>query len=259
MSDGTNVKLGFEGLMPKDGYWTSMAYYNGYDGFDWSDMEIITKHGLKVQGLDGDTGFWNVLHGDAECFTAGTYTNLPLSYGWMISSSPSETFNLKSGIFAAGDNTQLTAGFYAFNASGTLVGKAFVNLTNSPTTIHFANYGIIFKDVYAVKFTGYAFGLGSDELVMDNLQVHWNGPIPATTHGAFSHPHFHPHARPVVHAAPIQPFHDHDSSVHSGSPDALAFVHHGELTSLAAALGHADAGGGLTALFHLPQGDHFGT
>ncbi|HEY2444905.1 MAG TPA: hypothetical protein VGI20_04130 [Rhizomicrobium sp.] len=253
MSDGTNVKLNFEGIIPRSDYWREMNYYDGYQGFDFTDMLLITKKGLHVTAPPG-TGYYNVLHGDAELLTVGGFNT---QYGWITSPVPGETFNLKSGIFAAGDNTSLPTEFYALNANGQTIGHLDLILDDTATTIDFTNYGHSFRNASTIMIVSYA-NASDDTVVMDNLKIHWNGPIP---HGGRMpsiptlpvHRH-HPH---IAHALSLGATQAHDG--HSASDAGGTNSHHGELMSLAAALGHADPGGGLTARFVLPHCDHFGT
>ncbi len=252
------MKLGFEGIIPHQAYWAGMNYYDGYSGFDWSDMLLVTKNGIDHLGAPENCGFRNVLHGDAEIYTTGSaYTNIAESYGWMISPSAGATFDLKSGILAAADNSDLIAGFYAFNASGSLTGKLVVDLSNKAVTIDFAKNGAAFKHVYALEFVGYAPGNnGFDGLVMDDLKLHWNGPVPHA-HAQLHAPHIHhavlTNAESALQSGP--PDHQTDAEGHGVGP----FVgRHAEIMSLASTLGHHGAGNDLTALFALPECHHFG-
>lgn len=257
MSDGTNVKLTFEGLAPRHDYFSDMNYYEGYQGFDFTDMILMTRKGAHILGPPDD-GYKNVLHGDAEIFIHGGGGNFNAVYGWIASPVSTETFNLKGGIFAAGDNTSLNAAFYAYDSSGHRIGQLSLLFGNTPTTIDFSNYGKSFKDASTIEFVGYSLGGGDATLAMDNLRVHWNGPIPDRG-GTSSVPDLpvHRHHPHIAHALSLGAAQTHDG--HAASYVVGTNPHHGELMSLAAALGHADPGGGLTAQFVLPHCDHFGT
>ena len=109
MSD--NARLSFEHLVP-NGWYGSMSYYDGYGGFNFEDMQLVTR--AWVHQFGNDSGFKNVLHGGAEICTDGVnQVTLSVGYGWIVSPSPSQTFDFKSGIFA-GAVQGVDAIFYAF-------------------------------------------------------------------------------------------------------------------------------------------------
>lgn len=255
MSNGSNLTLGFEHLAVNKlgGY---MSNYDGYGGFNFEDMQLITRKWIKDGYHLWDEGFGSVLHGNAETYTTG-YPGLPFgSYSWMIPSTAGATFNLKSGIFAMETGSPENFGlFYAYGTDGRLEGKLSVRLTNVARKIDFAHYGGEFNNVAALRVEGYNFAEYVPILIMDNIKVHWNAGSEARTvpfRPSVSREHINPH---IAHANLFQPDLPHGGSVHSGPDDAYSHTHH-ELTSLDAALGRYDPHGGLTALFLLPHGEH---
>lgn len=256
---GSNLeKLGFEGLIPNGKYsYGYMSNYDGYGGFDFKDMEIISKKCIEEQNLE-DTGFWNVLHGKADTFTIGEGAPMGL-YSWMVPAEPGATFNLKSGIFAAAlANNYFSAEFYPYGPNGEQQGSLSVSLNETATTINFSKYGNEFKDMGELLIVGYSYR-ESPILVMDNLVVHLNAASVRSTEMPVHLPSLHRHVPHAVTHAMAQPNFGNQNSNHTVESTAGSFNdHHSELTSLAAAFRHDDLGG-LTAQFALPQFDHFGT
>jgi hypothetical protein len=165
----TPEKVTFNGQVKSDetGYLKS-----GYDGFNWSDIGVVGREWLYNNGLDG-TGWTNVLHGEADAYTfGGDATSFITSY------VPTETFSLKSGIFAndGTDSTHSTDVFssYTYSAGHGFALKASVtiNLTGAASKINFGNYGDDFQHISAIGIYGLY------RTVMDNVKVVFDGAIP---------------------------------------------------------------------------------
>jgi hypothetical protein len=248
MSAGTTVELTFEGLVPRSDYSAYMAYYNGYQGFNFEDLTLITRKDIVHNDLTKD-GFGNVLHGDAEVYLVGhmgpSFVN-GYAYGWLSSSNTDETFDLKSGIFAAAINNKVQMDFRSYEANGGEKADIHIDITKKATTIDFANYGNDFKHITAVEIlsTDNAYPYPA---VMDNIKVHWNGAIPDARHPHFSH---------LLLAAVGAPAHGAVVENAGWSADSNF---HSALTTLTASSEHVDAGIALTSQFMLPGTDHFGT
>ncbi len=255
MSRPRNTKLGFEGLV-QDGWYGPMSYYDGYGGFNFEDMQLITRKWITDFGVWND-GFGSVLHGDAETYTTAYQSPFGL-YSWLIPAAAGETFNLKSGIFAMESGSKENfAFFYGYAANGQLTGKFSIHLTNIATRIDFAHYGSGFRNLAALKVEGYNVQPWySPLLIMDNIRVHWNGRQPVVR----GHdPNLH-RAHIVQDVLPHS-MSDRGNAFHQdfGGNSGNTSAHAGELTSLDAALRHFDPGGGLVDQFSLPHCEHFGT
>jgi hypothetical protein len=255
MGRGSNTKLGFEALVP-NGWYGSMSYYDGYGGFNFEDMELVTRKWITEHGLWED-GFGSVLHGDAETYTTAYEPPFGL-YSWMVPGVAGTTFNLKSGIFAMETKSKENfAFFYGYGVDGQLQGKFSLHLTNVATTIDFTHYGSEFKNLTALKVEGYnVYPWYSPILIMDNIRVHWNGRQPGA-HGPSSASH-RPHIAQDLLAQSIL---NHGDGAHPdcGGSSGDTPLHPGELNSLDTALRHSDPGGGIVEQFSLPRCEHFGT
>jgi hypothetical protein len=256
----TTIKLGFEGIGFSQ-YYSPMFNYDGYGGFDWQDMGLMPQSYIDAQGW-ANTGYANVLHGHAEVFTYGV--NNSLGFGEFQSIDPDESFSLKSGTFASAWETSQPVVFqsWSYNTSTRWTIKATdtIPLSQTATTIHFANYGTDFKHIAALDIISYPGSPGIQgytgyEIAFDNLKVTWDGAVPG-------HPP-HRHA-PHIGQTPFG-FGPHGATGHTGAIHHLVNGHagslqgawHSELTSLGG--GHGPPAG-LTDLFALPHlVDHFGT
>lgn len=243
-----NTTLTFEGLVPKSQYWGYAAYYDGYRGFDFSDLELITQKGINYEELQ-HTGFQNALHGDCEAFTTGHYgvgSNgsfvTGYDYGWIKAPNATYTFNLLKGVFASGSVGKVDLAFRSFYANGTQKAEVHLHVTKNATTIDFAHYGGDFTDISALQilstWNDYPY-----PVVFDNLKVQWNA-------GARPGPHAHHHPLIVAALTANSDAATHDAdSPHGAAHDAVP-AHHTELTSLTG--GRAAADVHLTSLFSLP-------
>ncbi|HEY2446072.1 MAG TPA: hypothetical protein VGI20_10070 [Rhizomicrobium sp.] len=253
---GTKLNLNFEGF---NGYYNNL-YHTGYGGFDWFNMLELNNSLIKELGFC-DTGYNNALHGQGEAVAVET-TSFMYTY--------SQTFNLRSGVFASAWDTNQPVHIYAYDSSFSLKGSIEVNLSQTPTTIHFGNYGKEFKNLAEIKITVGNGQAGSTctygqatygyQIAFDNLKmtVHALGTV-RPTHGAFLRSMTHHSAHPFA----ALPTHEHASDHACGADHQTAghfgpASYHSALNSLDAALGHNDSAS-LTSRFVLPHLEHFGT
>lgn len=257
---GTNAELTFENLDFNNYYPVSARAYDGYQGFNFIDMGLLTQSAVEWLGYGDWTGYTAAIGNSTTCaFTYGNAFggNGSGGLGEMRSADKHETFNLKSGTFAsAWDSVQPTY-FEALNSRGQVTATVEVNLGQTATTINFGSYGSEFKHISGLKIVsepGQAgkYGFAGYQIAMDNLYVHWNGSIPGE----------HQHHRAPGHAiaAPLATVQHDQWSNHSAATDSghtLAPDHgyHSVITSLSDVFGHT-GGGGLTADFSLPQLEH---
>lgn len=259
---GTNATLTFEGLDFNNYYPVPAADYNGYQGFNYIDMGLLTQSAIQWLGYGNGTGYSNVIDGTTCAFT---YVNQfghggGSGFGGIISSYAGETFNLKSGVFASAWCSRQPTYFEAFNERGHVTATVEFPLSQTVTTIDFANYGTEFKHIFGLKIISEPGGFGVQgfkgyQIAMDDIQVRWNGPIPHSHQSQSHQPRAH--ASPLAAAALAEGLHAGSHEQHSGGVSSTHY--HSELESLLQFSGH-DGGGDLTAQFSLPTVDqHFGT
>lgn len=258
---GTNVELTFENLDLNNYYPVSAHGYDGYMGFNFADMGLLTANAIKFLGYGDFTGYSSALSGTTDAFTyINAFGQNPGSgLGEFFSVDKHETFNLESGTFASAWDSSQPTYFEALNNKGHVTASIKVDLSQSTaTTIDFANYGSEFQHIFGLRIVSDAgshgkYGDWGYQIAMDNIYVHWNGGIP---HGHHAHRSMAPHAV----AAPLSSgehsgWFDHaatDGTVYSSAQD---HGYHSVITTLADMLGHSGAGG-LTADFSLPQFEH---
>jgi hypothetical protein len=159
------MKVGFEDLAGDGVYYAPLAKYDGYDGFNFSDMFLLTKAGMEHFGLE-DTGFKSVMHGHAEGFTAYHYAYV--TYG-SFASANGQKFNLKSGYFAnALARHKYPVHIYGYDGRSYVYGVT-LNLGHHATYI---NFGGALNGVTSVVI----FSSGSYRclpVAFDNLKVEW--------------------------------------------------------------------------------------
>lgn len=268
--------LTFEGF---SGYYGSVP--QGYGGLIWSDVDFLNaSYWQNVKTNWCDTGYQNVVSGNGLAYTWGNQD--AQSFGYFASMNPTHTFNLVSMVAASAWETNQPFTFisYVYKPFAGFVVKASVNLELSQTAqkIVFADLPSLssqsgdFQDISAIRIVSGAQG-GSygntcsygtsehtygNELAFDDLKITWDGGIP--------HGRGHLPARPLL-----------AGSHHNGAPVAhlVANLHiaNGHAAGGAGAHSHHDTGGyhtellslsghdpsGLTAQFHLPAIEHFGT
>ncbi len=268
--------LTFEGF---SGYYGSVP--EGYGGFVWSDVDYLNaSYWQNVKTNWCDTGFQNVIDGNGLAYTWGQQDLQ--SFGYFATENAKETFSLVSMVAASGWETKQPFTFisYVYKPFKGFVEKAQVTLDLSQTAqkIVFADLPNLtsqrtdFENISAVRITsgsqggtyGNTCSYGTSEhtygnqLAFDDLKIKWNGAVP---HGG-GHPpstplqaSLHHHGSPAAHlAANLHAAHTHavdgaGTASHHGSGG-----YHTELLSLP---GHDPSG--LTAQFHLPAVEHFGT
>ena len=257
---GTNVELTFENLDFNNYYPVSARGYDGYQGFNFVDMGLLTQSAVQYLGYGNWTGYTSAIGNSTTC--AFTYVNAfghggGEGLGEILSPDKHETFNLRSGTFASAWDSKQPTYFEALDAKGHVTATVEVTLSQTATTIDFASYGSEFRHISGLKIlsekgTAGKYGFAGYQIAMDNIYVHWNGSIPRGhhTHAAAAH-HI---AAPLVsdqHAAwssdPGVADHAH-TAIHDPA-------YHSAITSLTDLLGHSGSGG-LTADFSLPQPDH---
>lgn len=258
MGNAAKIELTFEGLIPDTAIQANAAYYDGYDGFDFTDFELLTKHGIRhFDWLD--TGFSSVLHGDCEAFTGGDDPG-PNTYAWLTpaKADANKTFDLVSGIFASGYRVgqPLVVRFWAFNANGSYHGELTARLSQTPEKINFKFHN--FQDIASVYISSYSpYGvIGFFPVAMDNIRVHWNAPGPRTNVRPVSPALFHGVHPHVAHALLLAA--DGNGGVQSGAAAAQPHHAHGELLALDGVFRHPDSHAGLTGQFSLPHIDWHG-
>jgi hypothetical protein len=274
MTKHTKETLGFDTF---SGYYASIL--QGYGGFQWSDINYMNATFWQNDKTNWcDTGYQNVIHGAGEAFTWNN--NGSVSYGLFVSGDLNETFTLNSMVAASAWETKqpFTFSSYTYVSGQGLVPKASVEIHLSQTakTIDFANIGKPgdFKNISEVLIVSgsgkygntctygpYGYTLGN-EMAFDNLKVTWNGKIPTSKSKAVNvgfAPHAHGHGGHIAGPQLVWGDAHHNTT----GPDAHAGAAglstgqsgiHGELMSL----GESGAGG-LTAQFHLPAVEHFGS
>lgn len=274
MAKHTKETLGFNSF---SGYYASIP--SGYGGFNWGDVDYLNATFWQNEKTNWcDTGYQNVIHGAGEAVTWNN--NGLVSYGLFESVNVNETFTLNSMVASSAWETAQPFDFrtYTYKAGSGFVLKASdtVSLSQTAQTLNFAKIGHPgdFKNIVAVEIvsgTGkygntctygpYGYTLGN-EMAFDNLKVTWNGKIPkgdgkTVMKGLAPHLHDghggHMLAAHVVFNDAHQPASGTahtDLSGHSGTQTGF----HSELLSL------GDSGSGdLTAQFHLPPVEHFGS
>jgi len=258
---GTNVELTFENLDYNGYYPVSAHNYDGYMGFNFADMGLLTANAIKWLGYGDFTGYSSALSGTTDAFT---YINRfgqggGNGLGEFVSLNKHETFNLQSGTFASAWDASQPTYFEALNNKDHVTATLKVDLRQSAaTTVDFANYGSEFQDISGLRIvsekgTAGKYGLQGYQIAMDNIYVHWNGSIPK---GHAAHRSLAPHAV----AAPLassqhSAWFDHSTTGDVTHTPAQDHDYHSVITSLADVLGHS-GGGGLTADFSLPQIEH---
>jgi hypothetical protein len=250
---GTKVELSFQGLDQNGYYPVSASNYDGYQGFNFADMGLLTSSAIQFLGYGTGTGYSNVI-GNGENACAFTYDNIfgqGTGFGAIISPTD-ETFTLKKGTFASAWEIEQPTYFVAIGRNGHVKASVEFHLNQGADTIDFTKYGTDFRNVLSVEiiskpglkgiqgFTGY-------QIAMDNLYINWNGSIPGSRHARAPH-------HPVVASAAHLP-NAHATSTSHAEIQHHATGYHSVVTSLAGSLGHSD-GGGLTAEFSLPQSEH---
>jgi hypothetical protein len=257
---GTNVELTFENLDYNGYYPVSAHNYNGYMGFDFADMGLLTASAIKNLGYGDFTGYSSALSGTTDAFTyINPFGQSPGSgLGELLSADKRETFNLQSGTFASAWDSSQPTYFEALNKKGHVTASVEVNLGQTATTINFANYGSEFQNISGLKIvselgTDGKYGFRGYQIAMDNIYVHWNGSIPHG-HRTGARDMHHAVAAPLA-SAQHETWFDHsttDGTAHGAGVDR---DYHSMLTSLSDIFGHPGSGG-LTADFSLPQVEH---
>ncbi len=266
----TTETLGFNNF---SGYYASVP--EGYGGFDWFDVGYLNKTFWESDKTNWcDTGYQNVIHGAGEAFS---FINTA-SYAEFGSSNLNEAFSLKSMVAASAWETSQPFDFVSFvYQDGALVAKASdkIHLSQTAQTIDFAKIGKPgdFRNIVAVDivpgsgkygntctYGAYGYTTGN-VMAFDSLKVTWNGRIPRGTAKLFPpDPAMPAHGRQhhVVAArlALNDSHHGTGSSAHTGWTEhsGAQSGFHSELMSLG-----DSCPGGLTAQFHLPALEHFGT
>lgn len=251
---GSNETLRFNGFSGSYGY-----IPNGYGGFNWTDVYYFNNGEASR-----DEGYRYPIDGRGEAILGG-------GGGSIVSVDPSESFTLKSMLAESGTSigTRIILTSYTYS-DGTFTKKASdaIYVTTKVQTIDFANLGAKgdFQNIAAVTMVvgSPAYGMGmsyvhtpSGAMAFDNLKVHWNGKIPdghvEASRGQSVHPIVH-------HAIAAHPWFESVGETAASSHGSMDYQPHAGsmLTSLDAALGHADSLGGLTSQFALPQIEHFG-
>jgi hypothetical protein len=252
---GTKAQLTFEGLDFNNYYPVPAGNYNGYEGFNFVDMGLLTGPAIQWLGYGDETGYSNVLNGTTCAFTYFNHFGNGSGFGEIVSSYAGETFNLKSGIFASAWCSSQPVYFEAVNKRGHITASLDVSLHQVATTIDFSNYGHEFSHISGLRIVSepgqYGVqGFKGYQIAMDNIDVRWNGPIP---HAHQARAHIAPQAMAALaeHAA------DTAHQQHTAGGHDTGLHYQSVLDSLSA--GH-DGGGGLTSQFSLPEVDHhFGT
>ena len=248
----SSTTLTFEGLMQYNQYTAPLYYYDGYRGFDFWDMTLLTKAGIKFEGWQ-DTGFANALRGHADVFTAASGGNQGFGYGYLYSDNH-EAFNLRSAIVASAWDSKQPVYFVSYLADGQKKASIEVTLGQKAVTIDFARYGTDFKNIAELKIFSMPGSAGHQgktgyQIAMDNIQVHWDGKLPDL---------FPRRAHPVtspLHSGFGTPAFTHEAGDHSHTASVAGY--HSALDSLDGILDHH--AGGLTSVFALPAVEHFGT
>jgi hypothetical protein len=257
---GTNVELTFENLDYNNYYPTSARNYDGYDGFNFADMGLLTANAINFLGYGNFTGYSSALSGTTDAFT---YVNRfghggGEGLGEFVSLNKHETFNLQSGTFASAWDSSQPTYFEALNSKGHVTATLEVDLGQTATTINFASYGSEFKNISALKIisekgqTG-KYGFAGYQIAMDNIYVHWNGQIP-TGHRAHGPVAPHPVAA-LLSSNQHSAWFDHATTGDAMHPSGQDHIYHSAIASLADMYGHP-GGEGLTADFSLPQVEH---
>ncbi|HEX4159178.1 MAG TPA: hypothetical protein VHY79_11935 [Rhizomicrobium sp.] len=257
---GTNVELTFENLDYNNYYPVSAHNYDGYFGFNFADMGLLTANAIKFLGYGNFTGYSSVLSGTTCDFT---YVNAfgqggGSGLGEFVPLDKHETFNLQSGTFASAWDSSQPTYFEALNSKGHVTATLEVDLGQSATTVDFAKYGSEFKGISGFKIisekgTAGKYGFAGYQIAMDNIYVHWNGKIPME-HRA--------HGPAIPHAVAAQlassqhsAWFDHSTGADMTHATAQDHDYHSMISALADTYGHS-GGGGLTADFSLPQMEH---
>ncbi|HEY1614220.1 MAG TPA: hypothetical protein VGF97_11060 [Rhizomicrobium sp.] len=252
----TPEKLTFEGTVASN-YYAYMNNYDGYGGFNFLDVITWGKGFLDSHKAFDGTGYLSALHGNTEVFTLPG-SNIYGGYGaGTFYSVSTETFDLKSGVFASAWETNQPVQFmsYVLNHKGQFVLKATdtVYLSQTATTIDFGKYGNDFKNIAGFKIlsTRGSAGVYSNfyhnvtygyEIAMDNVKVKWHGTIPHNHH-------------PVHHVAPALHIFARDMhhAVAAHAASSTSHGYHSELATLASEYHHS---GSLAQQFSLPHIDH---
>jgi hypothetical protein len=193
MQNQATTELTFEGLVPKNQYWGYAAYYNGYQGFDFTDLTLITKKGVHYEHLE-NTGFASALHGDCEAYTtgiAGAASNgsflTGYAYGWISSPNASYSFNLVSGVFASGFTNKVKVAIRTYNADGSQKAEIHLRVDKHATTVDFSHYGNDFTDITSVEILS-TWNDFPYPVVFDNLRMQWNtAPMSLHAHHGMMH------------------------------------------------------------------------
>ncbi len=250
-------------------YYAYMNNYEGYGGFVYVDLIAMGKDYLYDVNSTVDSGYRSALHGKTEIFTTvldNTYDGYGI--GSFYSSSNTETFSLKGGIFASAWETNQPVDFISYvYRNGVLHKKASVTIKLSQTAsdLNFSKYGADFRHIAGFKMISTRGSAGvynhyyhsptyGYEIAIDNLKVAWNGPIP---HGARSghhpphtavRPHALAHVGGAAHLAGVP--HEAAAAAQGGG---ATHGYHSMLASLASAYEHT---GSLTDQFALPHVSH---
>ncbi len=273
MSKHTKETLGFNSF---SGYYASIP--GGLGGFNWGDVDFLNATFWQNEKTNWcDTGYQNVIQGAGEAVTWNT--NGSVSYGLFESANPKETFSVKSMVAASAWETNQPFDFisYTYKARHGFILKASDTIYVSQTaqTINFAKIGkpTDFKNIAAVEivsgsgkygntctYGAYGYTTGN-ELAFDNLRVKWNGQMPRgggrpITKGLDVHAHGHQSHVFAAHLAMNDAHHGTAAAAHAetAAHSGAQFGFHSELLSI----GNSGSGG-LTAQFHLPAVEHFGT
>ncbi|HEX4158601.1 MAG TPA: hypothetical protein VHY79_09000 [Rhizomicrobium sp.] len=265
--------LNFEGF---SGYYGSVP--QGYGGFVWSDVDFLNASYWQNEKPNWcDTGYQNVVDGSGLAYSWGkpTYN----SYGFFGTENTKETFSLVSMVAASAweTNQPFTFTSYVYKPHVGFVEKASVTVPLSQTaqTINFEQLVLRtavahpFDNISAVRITSgtgtygntCSYGAGhptyGNELAFDDLKIKWNGAVPRGTGRAPGRPlvpNQHGHATPDAHLVNLHAAQAHAANGADPASHHATSAYHAELMSLS---GHDTAG--LTAQFHLPATEHFGS
>jgi hypothetical protein len=235
---------------------------------DWVSMYTV---GLGIVVRYCDTGYNNSIQGHAEAFTSPFEDG----YGIFESADFGDPFKLKSMIAASAWNGEegFTFNSYSYR-HGQLKMKAsvYIDVSQGAQTINFGNYGKDFKNIVAVNIlTGVVrnghpgsycyegFGTYNYQMAFDNVKVVFANGIPAhgTAHHALlpvqllHHQHRGTISGPATHGGSAQ----HSGASHEGTHAA----HHADRGYHSQLMSLDVDGHDLTARFHLPVEEHFGS
>jgi hypothetical protein len=265
--------LTFEGY---SGYYGSVP--QGYGGFVWSDVNFLNASYWQNEKTNWcDTGYQNVIDGNGLAYSWGQQEKQ--SYGYFRSENIRQTFSLVSMVAASAweSNQPFKFTSYIYEPHVGFVVKASVTLSLSQTaqTINFSHLPVpvavtdAFDNISAVRITSgtgtygntCSYGAGhptyGNELAFDDLKIKWNGAVPHGTGRAPGRPllpNQHGHGTPDAHLVNLHAAQAHAANGADAASHHAANAYHAELMSLS---GHDTAG--LTAQFHLPAIEHFGS